>query len=386
MAENKEDSVIEGFRADIARLTSLIKELNARMDGLEETNRVQREMIARMDSLEETNRAQREMIEELLEQIKSVQQDEPVALDPKDIEGDDGMDEDDEAPKETPADDASADDPADEPEGEKGDDNQATPEAQTNEQTDGQQNGETEAQTNEQTDGQPNGETEPQQQNGQTNGQQNGGKSQQSNEQTNGQQNGGKSPQSKQSNLKLVDRNGNKQFVATDEFTEEQLAEMHRSMQADRARTQQLFNHVTSPYLMHGSAGETAAMAIGSVMGFALGRSMYKVSRVGHLRQDWKLRREVLRQERGAYGQGGQSRLDTLRQGFSNAASAFTQGFRRGRRSDIDMNMSAQTAQPVQPEQRQQPAEKAKKVVVTADADMVSDDEDTLDVDFESVG
>lgn len=146
--------------------------------------------------------------------------------------------------------------------------------------------------------------------------------------------------QQKQQKFKVVGQNDNgSPFSASGEFTEEQLVKMYRQMQADRARTQQLFNHVTSPYAMHGSAGESLAMAAGAFMGFALGRTMYKASRIGHLRQDWRLRREVLRQERGYYNQGTQSRFGGIREGFSNAASSFVQGWRRGRRTDINMDV-----------------------------------------------
>lgn len=146
--------------------------------------------------------------------------------------------------------------------------------------------------------------------------------------------------QQKQQKFKVVGRNDNgAPFSASGEFTEEQLVKMYRQMQADRARTQQLFNHVTSPYTMHGSAGESLAMAAGAFMGFALGRTMYKASRIGHLRQDWRLRREVLRQERGYYNQGAQSRFGGVREGFSNAASSFVQGWRRGKRTDINMDV-----------------------------------------------
>lgn len=141
--------------------------------------------------------------------------------------------------------------------------------------------------------------------------------------------------------FKLVDQD-NKQFSSSGEFTEEQLVKMYRQMQADRARTKQLLNHVTSPYSMHGSVGESAAMAAGAFMGFALGRTMYKVSRIGHLRQDWRLRREVLRQERGYYNQGSSNRFGGLLQGFSNAAGSFAKGFRRGTRKDIDMDARQQ--------------------------------------------
>lgn len=155
--------------------------------------------------------------------------------------------------------------------------------------------------------------------------------------------------QSQQQKFKVVGRNDNgASFAPSGEFTEEQLVKMYRQMQADRARTQQLFNHVTSPYAMHGSAGESLAMAAGAFMGFALGRTMYKASRIGHLRQDWRLRREVLRQERGYYNQGTQSRFGGIREGFSNAASSFVQGWRRGRRTDINMDVQQQATEKVE--------------------------------------
>jgi hypothetical protein len=164
--------------------------------------------------------------------------------------------------------------------------------------------------------------------------------------------------QQKQQKFKVVGRNDNgSPFSASGEFTEEQLVKMYRQMQADRARAQQLFNHVTSPYTMRGSAGESMAMAAGAFVGFALGRTMYKASRIGHLRQDWRLRREVLRQERGYYNQGTQSRFGGILSGFSNAASSFRQGWQRGRRKDINMDVQPQASEKVEVEAAAEPTE-----------------------------